>query len=124
MTNEHQKIKNAINPLQFLNFQPLNDTELIRTLNLIYPNLHADSAHLAILHSFQQFAITDGGDDQLADYDINFICIYLAQFITPKHIEDYDNATDETEDDIMLTIYNELNSHLPLYPPLLTKYLI
>ena len=93
-----------------INFTPNDDTQLIATLRLL--NKDTDSAHLAMLTQFREYAICDGGDDDIAHLDTDLFLIAMLPHITDEDIETYDNSDDETQYDNLLPIYQRIKQTL------------
>lgn len=92
--------------MPFFNFFPKNDKSLIARFNALQPRLIThDSASLAILNQFQEFAICDGGDDSVAHIDTIQLLERMSQHLTPADIETYDQSKDEDLEDALLPIY-------------------
>lgn len=89
------------------NFNPNDPTNLLRAIKSLFPNnpVPIDSATLNFLHEFQQLAITDGGDDLIADLDADTFITLMIPHITAEDIIAYDNSDENTDSELFLNIY-------------------
>ena len=72
------------------------------------PDLYADSATYCFFDAFWEFLFTDGGDDDFASENSNYIALLMACFVTPQDIEAYDNADEDNEQDIYMATYQRI----------------